>query len=310
MADPPSVQDRQLLGQYAEALEPLEARYSSIIVKGLHTTEKANGTATHKKLVEYVSLERGGNGRKCTTTRKGESGADGPFERVVSKNRSQSFILDRATEGARYELKHIAGPDDSSVNKSLSVSFRFINSLYSCQGIPMKTLMSDPGFRALSVAADGSGGNRSVKVRFELKSDRKEVNFAMMKSGSFVVLPAQGWVIRELDCSMKGALEGVENSMRIEYDAGLDGIARPRMFVDRRGENVVHTFEVESISFEDPPAEHFTLESYGFPTLDAPGAPARRNNLVPWLVGLAVLALAAAAALRIYVRRSSLPRAA
>lgn len=178
--------------------------------------------------------------------------------------------------------------DDGDFSHAMEYVLQFVNAPWSVLGRPLKELMTEPGFKLVSV--EPAGEMMELKFTYEPPKDVRRP----YRSGTLTMNPRRSWAIEKIVLpSMLGATSTGTITQTMRYD-GLKLVSLTEE-VANDTTKISATRDISfDIEFGPPPEEAFDPANYG--VLDPP----RRWNLpLPWMfAGLSAICILLAVWLR------------
>lgn len=292
--DPADLRDR-VLKEYPPALARLEAFYSRMRLEGTFSETLINDGKEEPRSVSHYLLARDGESRKIERVIVEPGNRSIPIGNSLASCSGPvySFRLRKENAAASYKIKDMGAAHDKTILKDLGLveHYSMFSPICSCN-VLNRMIMADPTFRLGEVTEVLDGGQRCLKIEYEVKPDAKYPKIP----GWWLVAPDLGWVLIEFD-GIFGTHQNIHRHGKIEYGKTVEGIALLKS-VMLTHPSYIRSFEVERIEPGPVPASEFTLTAFGLPELDRPESPALMSSPAPWLFGAAALFLALAFVVR------------
>ena len=219
-----------------------------------------------------------------------------------------AFALQRDSESSPYSVARMGsinpGPEfEQFLATMIYRRAQVMVAPFSILSTPLPEILSDPKFRIVGLERTGSDDRPTLRVDWEHPLEDGAIN-----RGNFEFLAdslaLKAYDIRQDAKDPTGKPVTSIRSASLDYEGESRGVPLIRRMTARigfvGGELTSRTFDVEQIIPEGPPAEAFTLESFGIST-----TPVRPPTPIAYyLIGLAVLCLALIVAIKVFQARS------
>jgi len=281
----------EVLKEYPLALEKLERFYGHVRIAG-RGSHRA-GLGKPKLVIEYT-VEFLRNDDSIRLVKGVTADSRGPLETRAFVTRPRlSFTAARNAESQQFALQSISpGPSDEA--RLIGLHARLCFSPFSVGELNLRDSLKSPDFTIKGASRAVHGGRECIKISVERTAS------GVVVSGSLIVDPHAGWVLREYETAM---LSGGRTSRgTVEYEGERDGIPllrRAKLVYFRDGvPEQTDELTVDRITVEDVPDEEFTLAAFGISDVGA-----TRPPLIPPALAYSVLAGIAALVMVIVWRR-------
>ena len=222
----------------------------------------------------------------------------------------------RPAEGGDYvidSMERAEGSQPGAVASKVSQKYyyyagRFLEASYLPGMNDVTRMLSDPHFKFTSCRQEGQGEDEVVTLRYAYYETVG--NGTPWETGLLEFLPGRNWVVRrhEADSFATISVQGrprkikFNRSMTVEYADGRVSPPVPSRVTIRELSDG-WTLIFDKVTFDaSVPVRDFTLEAYGLGAVARPVADPSNSSAIYWVLVLAVVALAAAAWLRIRAR--------
>ncbi len=326
LADDASLRKR-VLAEYPQALERIEAKYGR--AQGVVHLERVS--VPPKYVITIPREERPGTeiqdlafmSRLPEMARVVAQLPDSKLndEFVTCFNARYGFRLAKGKGQSALAVKSVDPDREEEVSDAFRFLMPYLGAPYSVMHLRLPRYVSLPTFRIVDVSPVSSGGNRLVRITFDLSLRVNEKNTSGGYEGWFVVSPDERWVVREYEYRPKKGK--VKWTGSVEYQGGSDDYPFLKRVTTKSAlldgtDSVTETYDFREFRFAEVPENEFTLSAFGMPELlDPPGgekagsasgrpsgttpsaAVSRTSNAWVWYVAIGFGSLAAAIALKL-----------
>ncbi|MGO9922023.1 MAG: hypothetical protein ACLQIB_45915 [Isosphaeraceae bacterium] len=283
--------------EYPRALKDLEAFYGAAAgeVLATETAPRSKRSPVTTTIYRFASVAPE---FASVTMRRLDKQSDQQKmpQAVFCRNKTYSFILQRAPGRAEFSLRQLAKDKKAAAGPLHNNLERYLDAPFSFEHRTVRWVVEQPEFSIRSVAEMARDGKRALSIHFGCPfRDSRQTEY----EGKLVVLPDEKWVAVEFEYLWKDKQGAFLHRGEIEYEGASEGFPIPKRVIhsifkpDNPTPLGVKTYEFSNMRFGPLPEKEFTLSAFGLPEIDAVSR-RRAGGMEYWLIGAAILALSIA----------------
>jgi len=298
---------QRVRSEYPPAVKRLEVVYGRVRGSGNSKVTIPLPPASERTIVADFSFAFDGDSRRFVRHFTDTSPArTGSRDDVYCINKKYSFSLSRDESDKPYLLTGFEKEGQTSVIETImTLSGNYIDAPFMLDDMPISRLMASPGFQFSKATGLSEGGRDLVKIEFDCPNpDRSPKPKPWVYAGSMIVTPSESWCLQRAEYFYHPSLKRAFKTT-IEYGTPIGGIPVPKSVTVAQPDKLTRAWVFDQVSFAATSESEFALTAFGLPDiLSRPGSDQSTSHMGSWLVGLAILGMLAAVAMRYLAARA------